>query len=46
MTAVEAGVNVFEYLNVLLENRFQVAREPERWLPWKYRQAIPCRSAA
>lgn len=46
MTAVEAGVNVFEYLNVLQENRFQVARQPERWLPWNYQQAFPCRSAA
>lgn len=46
MTAVEAGVNVFEYLNVLQENRFQVAREPERWLPWNFRQALPCREAA
>lgn len=43
MTAVEAKVNVFEYLNILQENRFWVGREPERWLPWNYRQALPCR---
>ena len=46
MTAVEAGVNVFAYLNALQEHRFWVAREPERWLPWNYRQALPCRKAA
>ncbi|CBL43781.1 transposase [gamma proteobacterium HdN1] len=46
MTAVEAGVNVFEYLNVLQENRFWVGREPERWLPWNYQQALPRREAA
>lgn len=36
MTAVLAGVNVFDYLNALQANHFQVGREPERWLPWNY----------
>jgi len=41
MTAVEAGINVFDYFNDLQANRFQVAQEPEHWLPWHYRTRQP-----
>ena len=34
MTAVTAGINVFEYFNTLQHHRHEVARQPERWLPW------------
>jgi|APSaa5957512535_1039671.scaffolds.fasta_scaffold27738_1 transposase len=40
MTCEEADVNAFDYLNSLQENRFAVAREPENWLPWNYKQQI------
>lgn len=31
-----AGVNPLTYLTVLQENKNQIVKEPERWLPWNY----------
>jgi transposase len=31
-----AGVNPFDYLTALIKNAAQVAKNPERWLPWNY----------
>lgn len=46
MTAVEAGINVFDYLNALQRHRFEVARQPECWLPWNYTQTSAAQAAA
>jgi len=34
------GANAFEYLNALQQNTEELARHPEQWMPWNYRQAI------
>lgn len=34
------GVNCFEYLVALQQNRRRIEREPERWLPWDYQVAL------
>jgi hypothetical protein len=34
------GVNPFDYLMALQKHGEQVRKEPSRWLPWNYRQAI------
>ena len=39
-TAAEAGINPVEYLTALLENKDQVVKEPQNWLPWCYAKAI------
>jgi transposase len=39
-TAAEAGINPVEYLTALLENKDQVVKEPQNWLPWNYVKAI------
>jgi transposase len=33
-------VNAFDYLTELLRHADQLAANPERWMPWNYRQAI------
>lgn len=38
MTCDANNVNMIHYLNCLQENRFKVARQPEKWLPWNYQQ--------
>jgi transposase len=38
-TAELAKVGAFEYLTALLQNRASVRTNPERWLPWNYKQA-------
>ena len=35
-TALEAGANPIEYLVALIENKEQVFKEPELWMPWNY----------
>lgn len=35
-----AGENPFDYLCRLLRNASEVARTPQRWLPWNYRQNL------
>jgi len=32
--------NPFDYLMALQQHAGAVAKEPSRWLPWNYRQAI------
>ena len=39
-TAINAGVNVFDYLNTLQENATCVQNKPERWLPWNYQETL------
>ena len=34
------GINPFDYLMALQKHGEQVRKEPTRWLPWNYRQAI------
>ena len=46
MTAAAANVNVFDYLNSLQRNRFEVSRQPQNWLPWNYSQSIKAAQAA
>lgn len=36
-TAIAAGVNPFDYLTDLQKNARDVAKHPQRWLPWVYR---------
>jgi transposase len=35
-TGSEAGINVFEYFTVLQENKDDVKRAPQNYLPWNY----------
>lgn len=35
-----AGVNPFEYLTEILRHKEEVARDPARWMPWNYREAL------
>jgi len=44
VTCEVAGINAFDYLNCLQENRFYVARNPENWLPWNYEQQVLTRN--
>ena len=37
------AVNPFDYLTQLQEHAEQVAAEPQRWLPWNYREAVTTR---
>jgi hypothetical protein len=37
-TADEAGVNGFDYFNVLQREHKEVAKHPEHYLPWNYQQ--------
>jgi hypothetical protein len=39
-TAIEAGINVLEYLVALQQNRSAVFADPAAWLPWHYREAL------
>ena len=34
------AVNAFEYLTKLQEHAEAMAENPERWLPWNYRDAL------
>jgi transposase len=38
-----AGENPFQYLTALLNNGAGVAKAPEHWLPWNYRNTLPSR---
>jgi hypothetical protein len=35
-----ARVNPFDYLTVLLRHADQLATQPDRWLPWRYRETV------
>ncbi len=39
-TCNQTGVNSFEYLTVLQENRSKVLRSPKDWLPWNYTKQL------
>ena len=39
-TAIQAGVNVLEYLVALQQHSGEVMRCPEQWLPWNYRAQL------
>jgi len=39
-TCALAGINPLTYLTVLQENKNQVVKEPERWLPWNYQDSL------
>jgi len=34
------GANPFEYLTEILRHKEEVARDPARWMPWNYREAL------
>ena len=40
-TCSMAKENPFDYLVALQKNTSAVAANPEKWLPWNFRQAIP-----
>ena len=39
-TCALAGINPLTYLTTLQENKNQVVKEPERWLPWNYQDNL------
>jgi len=39
-TAVDAKVNVLDYLIHLIKNEKNVKKQPEQWLPWNYLQRL------
>lgn len=34
------GINCFDYLSTLQQNRRKIEKEPERWLPWNYQATL------
>lgn len=42
-TAINAGVNVFDYLNTLQAHAAFVQENPECWLPWNYHETLVSR---
>ena len=36
-----AKVNAFDYLTEVLKNPHKVFKNPDRWMPWNYKKAIP-----
>ena len=40
------AVNPFDYLTQLQEHADRVAANPELWMPWNYRAALPSESRA
>ena len=41
-----SGANPFDYLNQLQLNATNVAQQPERWMPWNYRDSVTTTSDA
>lgn len=39
-TAIQAGVNPFDYLTALQKHQAAVAKNPEQWLPWNYEETL------
>jgi transposase len=37
-TAMQAGINVFDYFNAIQRHSQAVKEQPEKWLPWNYDQ--------
>lgn len=40
-TCVLSGINPLEYLIALQEHKNRIVKEPEKWLPWNYKDNIP-----
>lgn len=40
-TCALSGINPLHYLVALQENKNQVVKEPEKWLPWNYKDNFP-----
>jgi transposase len=40
------GANPFDYLNQLQLNATNVSQQPERWMPWNYRESVTATSDA
>ena len=45
-TCVLSGVNPLNYLIALQEHKNQIVKEPDRWLPWNYQDALATLSLA
>ena len=45
-TCVLSGANPLNYLIALQEHKNQIVKEPERWLPWNYQEAMATLSLA
>jgi transposase len=45
-TCVLSGINPLNYLIALQEHKNQIVKEPERWLPWNYQDALAALSLA
>jgi hypothetical protein len=45
-TCVLSGANPLNYLIALQEHKNQIVKEPERWLPWNYQEALTTLSLA
>ncbi len=45
-TCVLSGINPLNYLIALQEHKNQIVKEPERWLPWNYQDALATLSLA
>ena len=46
-TADLAGVNAVDYLTVLQQHAADLARTPDAWMPWNYRETLArCSSPA
>ena len=41
-----SGANPFDYLNQLQLNATNVSQQPERWMPWNYRESVTATSDA
>ena len=39
-TAMQSGINVFDYFNAIQRHSQLVKEQPEKWLPWNYEQSI------
>jgi hypothetical protein len=39
-TAQEAGINVLDYLQTILENKEEVSRDPTAFLPWTFQTGL------
>ena len=45
-TCALSGINPLHYLIALQENKSQIVKEPEKWLPWTYQETLATLSLA
>jgi len=45
-TCVLSSINPLHYLIALQENKNQIVKEPEKWLPWNYQDSLSLSSLA